>query len=82
MRPVVGAQDFRGRCRTGCIVGDRLSVADRKVFVWILHLKSGKLDQVPVDIADPAAPKLVENCERIRNHPGVIAYYAKHGLTG
>ena len=21
-------------------------------------------------------------CERIRNHPGVIAYYAKHGLTG
>jgi len=62
--------------------GDRLSVADLKVFVWIRHLKSGKLDHLPSDIADRVAPKLVEHCERIKNHPGVMAYYAKHGLTG
>ncbi len=49
--------------------GDRLSVADLKVLVWILHLKSGKLDHVPVDIADRAAPKLVEHCERIKRPP-------------
>ena len=26
--------------------------------------------------------QMVEHCERIKNHPGVMAYYAKHGLTG
>ena len=57
--------------------GDRLSVADLKVFGWIGHLKSGKLDHVPTDLPDRVAPKLVEHLERIRNHPGVKAYYAK-----
>ena len=58
--------------------GNRLSVADLKVFGWIGHLKSGKLDHVPTDLPDRVAPKLVEHFERIRNHPGVKAYYAKH----
>jgi glutathione S-transferase len=62
--------------------GDRLSVADLKVFVWIEHLKSGKLDHVPRDIPDRVAPRLVEHCERIESHPGVKAYYAKHGVGG
>lgn len=62
--------------------GDRLSVADLKVFVWIRHLQSGKLDHIPRDIADRVAPKLVEHCERIKSHPGVMAYYTKHGLAG
>ncbi len=57
--------------------GNRLSVADLKVFGWIGHLKSGKLDHVPTDLPDRVAPKLVEHFERIRNHPGVKAYYAK-----
>jgi len=58
--------------------GGRLSVADLKVFGWIGHLKSGKLDHVPTDLPDRVAPKLVEHFERIRNHPGVKACYAKH----
>jgi len=62
--------------------GDRLSMADLKVFVWIRHLKSGKLDHVPSDIPDRVAPKLVEHYERIKNDPGVMAYYTKHGLIG
>lgn len=61
--------------------GDRLSVADLKVFVWLRHLKSGKLDHVPGDVVDRVAPKLVEHYERIKNHPGVMAYYGKRGLT-
>jgi prostaglandin-H2 D-isomerase / glutathione transferase len=61
---------------------DRLSVADLKVFVWIRHLKSGALDHVPIDLVDRVAPKLVEHYERIKNEPGVKAYYARHGVAG
>jgi glutathione S-transferase len=61
---------------------DKLSVADLKVFVLIRHLKSGVLDHVPTDLPDRIAPKLVEHYERIKNEPGVKAYYAKHGVTG
>ena len=61
--------------------GDRLSVADLKAFVWVQHLKSGKLDHVPTNLPDRVAPKLVEHCERIRRHPGVRTYYARHGLA-
>jgi glutathione S-transferase len=61
--------------------GDRLSVADLKVFVLIRHLKSGVLDHVPTDLPDRIAPKLVEHYERIKNEPGVKAYYAKHNVA-
>jgi glutathione S-transferase len=62
--------------------GDRLSVADLKVFTLMGQLRSGVLDHVPVDLPDRIAPKLVEHYERIKNEPGVKAYYAKHGVTG
>lgn len=58
--------------------GERLSVADLKVFVWLRHLKSGALDHVPTDLVDRVAPKLVEHYERIKNEPAVNAYYARH----
>jgi glutathione S-transferase len=61
--------------------GDKLSVADLKVFVLLRHLKSGVLDHVPTDLPDRIAPKLVEHFERIKNEPGVKAYYAKHGVS-
>jgi glutathione S-transferase len=61
---------------------DRLSVADLKVFVWIRHLRSGALDHVPTDLPNRIAPKLVEHYERVKNDPGVKAYYAKHGVAG
>ena len=62
-------------------VGGRISVADLKVFVWVAHLKSSKLDHVPTDLPDRVAPKLVAHLERVRSHPGVKAYYAKHNTT-
>ena len=61
--------------------GDRLSVADLKVFVWIRHLKSGVLDHVPADLPDRVAPKLVEHYERVKNDPCVQAYYARLSVT-
>src|SRR6516165_9551662 len=61
---------------------NRLSVADLKVFVWIRHLKSGALDHIPADLSDRVAPKLVEHYERVKSHPGIKAYYAKHGIEG
>ncbi|MCI0401364.1 MAG: glutathione S-transferase [Gammaproteobacteria bacterium] len=54
---------------------NRLTVADLKVFVWIRHLRSGKLDYIPVDLSDRVAPLLVEHFERLNNHPKIAAYY-------
>lgn len=61
--------------------GDRLSVADLKVYVLIRHLRSGVLDHVPSDLPDRIAPGLVEHYERVKKEPGVRAYCAKHGIS-
>lgn len=60
---------------------DRLSVADLKVFIWIRQMRSGVLDHLPTDLPDRVAPKLMDHCERVKNDPGVKAYYAKHGVA-
>jgi glutathione S-transferase len=62
--------------------GERMSVADLKIFVWIRHLKSGALDHVPIDLIDRIASKLAEHYERIKNEPGVRAYYDRHEAKG
>ena len=56
-------------------VGDRLTVADLKVFVWTRSLRSGTLDYIPVDLPDRLAPALVDHMNRIAAHPGIVAYY-------
>ena len=60
------------------LAGDRLTVADLKVFVWIKSLRSGILDHIPTDLTDRVAPHLVEHCERLSGHPGIVAYYDTH----
>ncbi|MDH3212201.1 MAG: glutathione S-transferase family protein [Myxococcales bacterium] len=57
---------------------DRLTVADLKVYVWIRSLRSGILDHVPPDLTDRVAPRLVEHCDRLSGHPGIVAYYDTH----
>lgn len=57
--------------------GDQLSMADLKVFVWIGHLRSGKLDHVPTDLPDRVAPRLVEHYERVKAVPAIAAYYRR-----
>ena len=59
----------------------RLTVADLKVFVWTRHLRSGQLDHVPVDLTERVAPRLVEHCERVGQHPAVKAYYAERKVA-
>jgi glutathione S-transferase len=54
---------------------DRFTVADLKVFLLTRFLSSGALDFVPADIVKNAAPKLVDHCERVGAHPGVVSYY-------
>ncbi len=61
--------------------GDRLSVADLKVFILMRQLRSGVLDHVPTDLPDRLAPRLVEHYERVKAEPGIAAYYAKCGVT-
>ena len=56
-------------------VGDRLTVADLKLFIWVRSLRAGVLDYVPSDIVDSVAPKLAEHCDRVAAHPGVVAWY-------
>ncbi len=57
---------------------DRLTIADLKVYVWIRSLRAGILDHVPADLTDRLAPDLVEHCERVLKHPGVVTYYDTH----
>jgi glutathione S-transferase len=57
---------------------DRLTVADLKVYVWIQNLRSGVLDHIPTDLVARVAPRLVEHCDRLAAHPGIVAYYGNH----
>lgn len=62
--------------------GDRFSVADLKVFVWIRSLRNGTLDYVPVDLVDRVAPILVDHFDRIAAHPDIVAYYEQRANAG
>jgi glutathione S-transferase len=59
----------------------RLTVADLKVFVWVRHVASGKLDHVPADLPARVAPAVAAHLDRVRNHPPIAAYYAARGVT-
>ncbi len=55
----------------------RLTVADLKVFVDVRALNSGRFDHVPKDLVENVAPALNAHNQRVAQHPGVAAYYAK-----
>ena len=57
--------------------GNRLSIADFKVFMWTRYLQSGQFDYVPVDIVQKLSPALSMHCSRISAEPAVVAYYKK-----
>ncbi len=61
--------------------GDKLTVADLKVFLWVRHLKSGRLDHVPTDLPDRVAPALVQHFNRVKSDPRVQAYSAARGIA-
>jgi glutathione S-transferase len=72
-------QQIEARLKAGggeWFVEKRLTIADIKCYLWIRWLKSGALDHVPADIVDKHTPLLAKHFERVRNHPGIAAYYA------
>lgn len=54
----------------------RLTIADLKAFVILRWLGSGKLDHIPVDLIETAAPKLQDYVTRIAKLPAIVEYYA------
>lgn len=61
------------------LADNRLTIADLKAFVILRWLGSGKLDHVPVDLIETAAPGLKDYVNRIGNLPVIAAYYANRG---
>lgn len=54
----------------------RLTIADLKAIVILRWLGSGKLDHIPVDLIETAAPKLQDYVSRIAKLPAIVEYYA------
>lgn len=57
--------------------GQRLTIADLKVFVILRGLMSGNLDHVPTDLVAKHTPDLAAFVQRIADTPAIAAYYAK-----
>lgn len=58
--------------------GDRPSVADIKLYMVHSWISQGILDGIPADLFAPF-PKLGGVASAIRNHPAVVAWYARSG---
>lgn len=57
------------------MLGEDFSIADLKVYEILSMLTSGRIDHIPTDFPDKAAPKLAGHIKKVLNHPGVKAYY-------
>jgi glutathione S-transferase len=55
------------------VAGDRLQVADLKLYMVVRWLSSGVLDHVPTTVLDHA-PKLMRLHRAVAEHPGVLAW--------
>lgn len=60
--------------------GADISVADIKLFIMIGWFKKGVLDHVPADVTAPF-PKLEALWQRVKEHPRVVAWYARSATT-
>ena len=58
---------------------NRLTIADLKAFGLLSWLSSGKLDHIPGDLIETAAPKLTDYVSRIAKLPAIAQYYASRG---
>jgi prostaglandin-H2 D-isomerase / glutathione transferase len=58
---------------------NRVTIADLKAFVVLRWLSSGKLDHIPTDLIDTAAPRLREFMNRVAGIPAIAQYYEKRG---
>lgn len=58
---------------------NRLTIADLKAFGLLSWLSSGKLDHIPGDLIETAAPKLKDYVNSIGQLPAITRYYANRG---
>ena len=56
--------------------GEKLQVADLKLFVMLTPLVKGVIDHIPADVFKPFA-KLTALFEAVKAHPKVVAWYAR-----
>ena len=61
------------------LADNRLTIADLKAFVILRWLSSGKLDHIPSDLIETAAPKLKDYMNRVAKLPAIAQYYANCG---
>ena len=57
----------------------RLTIADLKAIVVLRWLSSGKLDHIPSDLIETAAPQLKDYMNRVAELPAIAQYYASRG---
>lgn len=56
--------------------GDKISVADLKLYVSMNMLKFGNVDHIPTDYFD-AFPKFTALYDAVHNHPGVVEFQGR-----
>ena len=61
------------------LADNRLTIADLKAFVILRWLSSGKLDHIPSDLIETAAPQLKDYMNRVAELPAIAQYYASRG---
>jgi glutathione S-transferase len=72
------ARHIEGQIGAGPFVGGaKISVADLKLFVTLGAYLKGVIDHVPPTVFD-GSPKLLALYKAVQQHPGVVAWYAKH----
>jgi len=60
------------------VSGSQPSVADIKLYMIHKWISGGGIDDIPADLFDPY-PKLGAVATGIKNHPAIVAWYAKSG---
>ena len=59
------------------VAGDEMTIADIHLFQAVQYFKMGILDGIPADSYDKY-PNLLSIYERVKQHPKVVEWYAKH----
>lgn len=68
-----------GRTQGKFLCGDKMNVADLRLFVWGTALGKGFMDHIPTDLAQKHAPNLQQLVEAVGGDERIQAYYKKVG---
>lgn len=74
--PRVFAQLARRLGDNQWFVGETMTIADIRVFVFLRAFAFGAFDHIPTDLVPRLAPTLAAHSERVMAHPKIREYYA------